>query len=93
MLASCFETKDGGTGHDSINRNDERQHHHRLFGGHVGHSNMAPSIQSMWPGLVHLVTWHCHIVLVVVVLGDGCAWWWPLVTAARWEGVVDDGGG
>jgi hypothetical protein len=38
-------------------------------------------VASMWPALVHLVTWRCDVVLAVVVVGvgDGCGWR-PLVT-------------
>ncbi|KIK04080.1 hypothetical protein K443DRAFT_4896 [Laccaria amethystina LaAM-08-1] len=28
---------------------------------------------SMWPALIHLVTWHC-LAGVVVGVGDGCGW-------------------
>ena len=40
------------------------------FGCHVALSNVAPGnpLTLMWPGLVPLVTWRCHIILVVVVV-------------------------
>ena len=40
-------------------------------------------LQSMWP-LIRLEMWHCHVILAVVVVGDGCAWLWPLVMVASW---------
>ena len=45
LLVSCFGMKEGGTHHDKINGNNKRRHHRcSLFGSHVAHSNMAPSI-------------------------------------------------
>ena len=35
----------------------------------------------MWP-LVRLETWRCHVVVAVVVVGDGCMWWRLLVRLA-----------
>ena len=42
-----------------------------------------PPSLSMWP-LVRLETWRCHVVLAVVVVGDGCAWPRALVMMVRW---------
>ena len=37
----------------------------------------------MWM-LVHLETWHCHVVIAVMVVGDGCAWQRLVVGMVRW---------
>ena len=49
---------------------------------------MSPTVRhppslSMWL-LVRLEMWRCHVILAVVVVGDGCAWLRALVTMARW---------
>ena len=36
----------------------------------------------MAAAFVCLVTWHCHVLLAVVVVGDGCLWWPLLMTEA-----------
>jgi hypothetical protein len=53
-------------------------------------------VASMWPALIHLVTWCCDVILAVVVMGmgDGCGWR-PLVTvmfSPSWA-VTKGGGG
>ena len=37
------------------------------------------SVVYSWPVIVHWVTWRCHVICVVVVMGDRCGWW-PMVT-------------
>jgi len=37
------------------------------------------SIMYSWLVVIHWVTWHCHVIRIVVVMGDGCGWW-PMVT-------------
>ena len=56
---------------------------HLLFGCHVTLGDVAPGnpLALMWPGLVSLVTWCCHIVLVVVVV---------CVSAWKWVAAIDD---
>ena len=44
------------------------------------------SVVYSWLVVVHWVTWRCHVIRVVVVMGDGCGWW-PMVMVAmrrRW---------
>jgi len=36
------------------------------------------SVMYSWPVVVHWVMWCCHVIHVVVVMGDGCGWW-PMV--------------
>jgi len=36
------------------------------------------SVMYSWLVVVHWVTWRCHVIRVVVVMGDGCGWW-PMV--------------
>jgi len=37
------------------------------------------SVVYLWLVVIHWVTWRCHVIRVVVVMGDGCGWWWPMV--------------
>ena len=53
------------------NLNNNKRHRRRSsFGCHVALGDVAPGnpLALMWPGLISLVTWHCHIILVVVVV-------------------------
>ena len=49
--------------------------------------------QSLWLALIHSVMCHCHIILTVMVMCDGCACRWPLVMVERWVGIVGNDGG
>ena len=63
LLVSCLGMKEGCAHCDNITRNNKQRHRHRLsFGSHVAHSDVA------------LETWHCHVVVAVVVVGDRCVW-------------------
>ena len=77
-------TKEGSAHHDDIpeTTNDDIVVVRRLVATSPTATWHPPSL-SMWP-LVRLETWRCHVVLAVVVVGDGCAWPRALVTMARW---------
>jgi len=46
---------------------------------HCQRHGTLDSVMYSWPVVVHWVTWRCHVISVVVVMGDGCGWW-PMVT-------------
>ena len=68
-----------------------------LLGCHIAESNVAPGnpLALMWPVLILLVTWCCHVVLVVVVVHVG-GWKWVVAIDSGIDEmmvVVTEGGG